>query len=139
MKTITDILALFPENNYIKIESGGYMPLVIERIGTGPRGLPLVSVAHYYEQQGDLMRDPEMTFEQGTNGHLFPVSFQQDGGFAIYQEAVFQNEAGKTLVRPKLISQLKSFSKTWSGNLRNQGFLKAAKAKITNPIEHATA
>lgn len=129
MKTIIDILALFPESNYIRLESGGFMPLVIERIGKGPRNLPLISVAHYYEQNGDLMRDPEMTFEQGHNRGLHPVSFQQDGGLPIYQEAVFRNEAGQTLIRPKLIQQLNSFSKTWSGNLRRQGFLKAAKAK----------
>jgi hypothetical protein len=28
-------------------------------------GLPAVSVAHYGEQNGDLMRDPEMCFEIG--------------------------------------------------------------------------
>jgi hypothetical protein len=129
MKTIIDILALFPESNRIKIESDGFMPLVIERIGRGPRGLPLISVAHYYEQNGDSMRDPEMTFESGADGNLYPVSFQQDGGFPLYQEAVFKNEAGQTLIRPRLIQQLTSFARTWSGNLRTQGFLSAAKAK----------
>ena len=28
-----------------------------------PNGLPSLSVAHYGEQNGDLMRDPEMLFE----------------------------------------------------------------------------
>ena len=41
----------------------GLMRLCIELVGTGPNGRPLVSVAHYYEQQGDLIADPEMTFE----------------------------------------------------------------------------
>jgi hypothetical protein len=39
------------------------MRLVVEYIGQGPRGLPAIAVAHYYEQNGDAMRDPEMVFE----------------------------------------------------------------------------
>ena len=39
------------------------MVLVIEAIEPGPLGLPGLSVAHYGEQNGDLMRDPEMWFE----------------------------------------------------------------------------
>ena len=41
------------------------MRLVIEHVGTGPRGMPAVSVAHFHEQEGDLMRDPDMIFEVG--------------------------------------------------------------------------
>jgi hypothetical protein len=35
------------------------MALVIEAIEPGPLGLPGLSVAHYGEQNADLMRDPE--------------------------------------------------------------------------------
>ena len=55
-------------------------------VGPGPRGLPTVSVAHYYTQNGDLMRDPEMVFEVGPDGAFHPVSYQQDN-LGIYQEA----------------------------------------------------
>ena len=42
------------------------MALVIEATDeSGPSGLPAISVAHYGEQNGDLMRDPEMCFELG--------------------------------------------------------------------------
>ena len=47
----------------LKIENPPYMALVIEAIERGPLGLPGLSVAHYGEQNGDLMRDPEMCFE----------------------------------------------------------------------------
>ena len=47
----------------IRLEVPGFMRLVIEHVGTGPRGGQLVSVAHYGEQNGDLMRDPEIVFE----------------------------------------------------------------------------
>jgi hypothetical protein len=37
-----------------------------------------VSVAHPDEQQGDLLRDPELTCEVGPGGEFHPVSFTQD-------------------------------------------------------------
>lgn len=127
MKIISEILALFPTKGCIRIESEGFMKLVIERIGLGPRNLPMVSVAHYYTQNGDAMRDPEMVFEvDGAN--FWPVCFVQDN-LGLYQEAVFKNDEGATMVRPRLIKQLQSFARNWNKNLREQGFLKAAKAK----------
>ena len=62
---------------YLKIENSPYMALVIEATDSGPSGLPAISVAHYGEQNGDLMRDPEMCFELGLAGgaHLNPFYF----------------------------------------------------------------
>ncbi len=49
---------------YLKIENPPYMALVIEAVPEpGPLGVPAIPVAHYSEQNGDLMRDPEMCFE----------------------------------------------------------------------------
>jgi len=49
---------------YLKIENLPYMALVIEATPEpGPLGAASISVAHYGEQNGDLMRDPEMVFE----------------------------------------------------------------------------
>ena len=49
---------------YLRVENPPYMPLIIEAMAEpGPLGLPAISVAHYGEQNGDLMRDPEMCFE----------------------------------------------------------------------------
>jgi hypothetical protein len=129
MKVIETILSLFPEEQQcIRIENDPYMTLVIERIGLGPNGKPSISVAHYYEQNGDLMRDPEMTFEQGGLGWV-PLSFTQDG-LGLYQEAIWKDEeSGSVLIRTRLFKQLQSFARTWSSNLRAQGFIKAAKAK----------
>ncbi len=44
------------------------MPLSIEAIGTSADGNRLISLCHYGEQNGDLMRDPEMVFELFTHG-----------------------------------------------------------------------
>jgi hypothetical protein len=54
------------------------MALVIEATDeSGPCGLPAISVCHYGEQNGDLMRDPEMCFELGLAGeaHLNPFYY----------------------------------------------------------------
>ncbi len=78
MKTILAILVKaggWRPDLYLKIENPPYMELVIEAVDeSGPCGLRSLSVAHYGEQNGDLMRDPEMCFELGFAGgaHLNP-------------------------------------------------------------------
>ena len=68
MKTVAKIIEAFGglerlRCNYIRLDNPPYMRLVVEYIGPGPRGLPAIAVAHYYEQNGDAKRDPEMVFE----------------------------------------------------------------------------
>jgi hypothetical protein len=132
MKTVQAIIDLFGglptlRNNPIKIEVAGFMPLSIEFIGTGPRDLPLLSVMHFYEQQGDLCRDPDMEFEVDPDGKWHPISYRQDS-IGTMQEAVLRNtDTGKLMVRPKLLRDLKRFAKLWSKNLDEQGFLEKAR------------
>ena len=55
----------------LRVENPPYQQLVIEAIPEpGPLGLRCLSVAHYGEQNGDLMRDPEMCFELSNPLHL---------------------------------------------------------------------
>ena len=56
---------------------GSFMAVSVEIIGRSGLG-PLVSVAHYYEQNGDLMRDPDVVFLIGADRHVYPISFRQD-------------------------------------------------------------
>jgi len=117
------------KENPIYIDNPPYGPLGIEYIGTGPRGLPLISVMHWYEQNGDLMRDPDMVFEifEWTDKPTWsPISYQQDG-LGIYQEAMWQGDDGKVYTYPALLRQLRSFAATWDKNIKAQGFLEAAK------------
>ena len=81
MKTVQAIIDLFGgldalKQQPIRLKVEGFMPLVIEHVGIGPRGQPLVSVAHYYEQNGDLMADPDIALEVA-DGVWSPVEFQQ--------------------------------------------------------------
>jgi hypothetical protein len=94
--------------------------------------LPSISVANYYEQDGDAMRDPEMVFEVNPDawqtGEWTPVSYRQDN-LDIYQEAVFLVDTGKPMIRPKLLRDLKAFARQWDQNIEQQGFLKAARLR----------
>ena len=72
MKTILAILKQaggWHHGLSLKIENPPYMAFVIEATDeSGLCGLPALSVCHYSEQNGNLMRDPEMCFELGYAG-----------------------------------------------------------------------
>ena len=117
---------------YLRIENAPYMTLVIEATGEpGPMGLPVLSVAHYGEQNGDLMRDPEMCFEfvSGEEPHLDPFYFRND--------YVGVEQWSRNLVRSQYIAltalheQHQQFAGEWDNNLRLQGFLYAYERQQT--------
>jgi hypothetical protein len=117
-------------DNYIRLDNPPYMRLVIEHVGIGPRGMPAISVAHYYEQNGDLMRDPEMVFEVNPDfwqtGDWEPVSYRQDNLAMYQQQAVFIDDQGHAVADADTVRQLKAFARQWDRNIADQGFLKAA-------------
>ena len=108
------------DDQHITFHADGYMPLSIESLGYSFNGCPVYSMMHYYVQYGDLMRDPDMTFYvDRDNKKIVPMSFQQDGlGIPLYQE-VFDS---LTRYRPRLLSDLDSFLRTWTTNIIDQGF-----------------
>ena len=126
MKTILAILEKaggWRPNLYLKIENSPYMELVIEAMDeSGPCGLPALSVAHYGEQNGDPMRDPEMCFELGFAGgaHLNPFYWRDDYA-GTEQWSRFIHESNYCF-HTQLHEQHTRFAKTWDNNLRLQGF-----------------
>lgn len=130
MKTIATILELaapLQAGFHIRIENEPWMTLVIEDTQErGPNGLPAISVAHYGEQNGDLMRDPEMIFEAEESGeqmNLIPFYWRNDYA-GIEQYSAFA-EDGRTLLNAKLKREHIDFARIWDANLRAQGFLEA--------------
>jgi hypothetical protein len=133
MKTILNILKKaggWRTGLYIKIENSPYLPLVIEAMDElGPFGLPAVSVCQYGEQNGDIMRDPEMRFELGFAGgaHLIPYLWRND--------FVAVEQVSRAIIRSyyvallELQSQHERFSETWDKNLRLQGYEEAFTTK----------
>ena len=111
---------------YLKIENPPYMALVIEATDeSGPCGLPSISVAHYGEQNGDLMRDPEMCFELGfaAGAHLQPYYWRNDNA-GIEQWSRFIRD-GNYVFYTALHTEHERFAKLWDNNLRQQGFAEA--------------
>lgn len=117
---------LLGNDNAVRLTVSGYMPLSIENIGNSAEGNRMVSICHYGEQNGDLMRDPDMVFEIHTWADApaaEPLSFRNDY-MGLMQEVYRYDDAGKkTHVDAKLKAELKSFASTWFRNLHEQGFL----------------
>lgn len=77
-------------HNYEHYESPnpgtGYEPFAIQRLTDWNNGQCLVSMMHTYEQNGDLMRDPDIVLRVDlTQQTATAISYQQDG-LGIYRE-----------------------------------------------------
>jgi hypothetical protein len=124
-KFAADLLQLLGSETAIRIRSGSFMPLSIEDLGPNGEGRRQISICHYGEQNGDLMRDPDMVFafhDWGTFLVAEPISYRNDY-MGVGQECYICDRDGKRLqVRPDLEAQFKAFAQTWFRNLRTQGF-----------------
>ena len=112
---------------YLRLENPPFMRLLIEVIhGPYPNGAYEVSVAHYAEQNGDAMRDPEITFlvvpsEQGTT--WTPLTFE-DSYLGCYQVVASVSSAGLVEARdPALMRDLRDFATQWDRNIKEQGLV----------------
>ena len=115
------------QRNYLRIENEPFMRLVIEVIGGPyPNGAYEVSVAHYGEQNGDAMRDPEITFlvvpaEHGTT--WTPLTFE-NSYIGCYQVVATVNANGQLTVKQAALRQdLRNFANQWDCTLQQQGFM----------------
>jgi hypothetical protein len=129
MKTILEILKKaggWHHGLYLRIENPPFMALVIEATDeSGPCGLPVLSIAHYGEQNGDLMRDPEMCFELGfaVGAHLTPFYFRNDClGIEQFSRAI---KGDNYVFDHDLYDQHEKFAGLWDKNLSRQGFIEA--------------
>ena len=116
----------------LKIENAPYMALVIEATDeSGPGGLPAISVAHYGEQNGDLMRDPEMCFELGFAEEpcLDPFYFRND--YIGLEQWSRTFTSGQYVRLRHLHEKHQQFASQWDNNLRLQGFPEAFERQQT--------
>jgi len=131
MQTLLRILERaggFRPTLYLKIENPPYMALVIEAVPEpGPLGVPAISVAHYGEQNGDLMRDPEMCFELSTpdSGELSLDSYYFRNDYMGSEQWSRNLVDGRYVVLPDLHKLHELFAEVWDGNLKSQGFPEA--------------
>lgn len=79
----------------------------------------IYSVAHYYKQNGDMMRDPDMQFIKGGDGEYYPISFWQDAP-PIRNEVVVWEDGEITGWMGKEQAELATFANTWMKNIKEQ-------------------
>ncbi len=109
-------------DGHARFTAPGYMDLVIEQLYyTDPYGNQVYSIAHYGEQYGDLMRDPEITFSlDAERGRIIPLSFQNDY-IGAYQE-ILCTRNGKQMYSVSLLKDLDQFLWQWNKNIAEQKF-----------------
>jgi hypothetical protein len=99
-------------------EDSGIMAVNVECLG-GVKGMGLLySVAHYYEQNGDLMRDPDMVFIRLPNNRYYPMEYRQDG-LGLHQVSV-EFEDSMMQIRPKMQKDHAVFAGMWMQNIKGQ-------------------
>ena len=109
-----------PGDHMKKDESpGAFMAVHVEHIGSCNLG-PKFSVAHYYEQNSDLMKDPDMVFIRGKDGEYYPIEFQQDN-IAFFQRAVSYDDDEKIdRYHPLIQADMVKFANQWMVNIAMQ-------------------
>lgn len=106
---------------HIRLDMPHYDRLCIENIGHRR-----ISVAHYFESNGDLVADPDIVFFVDDQLGWLPVEISQSlTGWASY---VQMSDDGMTILRYAKAQQadLASFAQTWAQNIIDQGWLERA-------------
>lgn len=133
MRTVSLMLTeagKLPPGFHFRIENPPWMTLSIEELAErGPLGFRAISVAHYGEQNGDLMRDPEVLFEMELRGglYVFTPYYWRNDYVGIEQYSRRRDDEGNLIVLARLQQHLEEFADLWDNNLRSQGFLEASR------------
>lgn len=103
-----------------RYEQPAYLPLCVEVLAVSPAGVPAVSVAHYGEQNGDLMRDPEIVFAVVSSEAWLPYEITQD--YVAHYASAWHND----IFHPSLARSINTLATTWARNLSGQNWPRAA-------------
>ena len=96
---------------HVRFDMPGYQRLVIERHGE------LISVAHYFEQNGDLVPDPEVELHYPT---WTPTAITQAFGYR--REKFITRMNDMVLVDRRFDREVSSFLSMWARNIKAQGW-----------------
>jgi len=106
-------LGLLKVENHVKLHSEGFMDLVVERLSE-----EIISLAHYGEQNGDLMSDPEMEIKIYPDTRMVEaLTIRMD--YTGYSASVYPAPGKVDLYQKKDMNQ---FLSIWLRNLKQQGF-----------------
>ena len=122
-KKVMDLLikGVVPEatdSKKIDNTKGTFMTVHIEYVTVCKLGA-IYSVAHYYTQNGDLMRDPDMEFIKGGDGEYYPISFWQDAPI-VRDEPLEWKEGEMVRYDEEKQAALVTFANMWMQNIKDQ-------------------
>jgi hypothetical protein len=105
---------LADKNGYYKLNNDPtFIPVTLEIVGKNQ-----LSVCHYGECNGDLMRDPEMVFYK-QNDDWFPIYFRND--WVGVEEISYRRIDGKLVaVNEKYQHDQAEFANIWMVNIKDQ-------------------
>ena len=102
----------------LRLDMPGFDRLCVERISTG-----CISVAHYFEMNGDLVAEPDIVFFVDFSGAWFPISISQS--ITGWRECAQLTDTGIAIARynPQAQKDLAEFAEMWAQNIKDQGWL----------------
>jgi hypothetical protein len=106
--------------SHLTLTMPGYDRLAIETVGVNQ-----VSVAHYFEQNGDLIAGPEIVFFTG-DGAWVPIALSLV--VSGWREVARLSADGSTITHVVLAAQADAagLARMWARNIREQGWLDRA-------------
>ncbi len=120
------MIELMNGEDHLKIDNteGTFMPVHIEKLydkDLAGRKVGIYSVAHYYEQNGDLVPDPDMTFAVSKVDpmYIWPMSYQN---IMTYQESLWCGEDDKWKINKRVQGEHAVFAGQWMKNIKDQQF-----------------
>jgi hypothetical protein len=109
------------ETFHVHFEKTGYQPLVIERHGD------MISVAHYFEQNSDLVADPDVELHYPS---WVPTAITQ--AFFGYRSKFIERD-GKTYVDTRFHKQVSEFLTLWARNIKAQRWAEGGQVQHADP------
>lgn len=128
---------------YIKLNKhnhpeGCFMPVSVEIIGATPEG-QLMAVAHYYEQNGDLVPDPSVTFLRKPASLIesdaeipsyIPVDYEDSLGQKVAVH--FNDDSTVRAYNQRILIDLIRFTSIWMKNIKSQQAVKPVAQKTVH-------
>ena len=119
---LTELIHRNPEllncGTALRIDNEPHLTLHVLNIGPGLGGRPVLQIAHYCEQNGDLKRDPEMCIALDVDGAAVsdfqPYFYRND--FAESEMEIFDLDDPKS---PALVC----LARNWDRDVIDKGFL----------------
>ena len=95
------------------------MYLSFEKLDFVGRPATVYSMSHYFEQEGDLVPDPDMTFiaPKDKPESFYPATFQN---MLSYTEALYKNDKDVWVINNSKQADITYFANTWLKNIKYQ-------------------